>query len=256
MSKFGVGLSKALPLQLLLQEGVSVMSRREWLKLLVLILIPVNAWLCLLYYQKWRWVKMYQEGELRDREIEVLRLKYFRERRWLIKEGQRFVKFPPIAQAIGKLPPVGQGVPILFLYISWCAEPEVWELAVEEALKAHPNLHIALLHDLPITFKDNKMLIDTKQLPLARKLWENLTKKFKTDRISVLTSLWWGSALGTMRAGILAIVCDEKGIIQIVEHYPPLRFSAYWKDEVADWRPKLQQAVKKVLDKFFREGKS
>ncbi|MFA0771156.1 MAG: hypothetical protein REDVDVYQ_001677, partial [Candidatus Fervidibacter sp.] len=117
---------------------------------MVLILIPINAWLCLFYYQKrWRWVRMYLEGVKRDQEIRAKELNYLRERsRWLIREGQP-LRFPPLNQLIGKSPPLGQGVPVLFLYISWCAEPEVWELAVEEALKTDPNLHIALLHDLP-----------------------------------------------------------------------------------------------------------
>ncbi|MEZ8218270.1 hypothetical protein B0813_001807 [Candidatus Fervidibacteria bacterium JGI MDM2 SSWTFF-3-K9] len=185
------------------------MSRRDWLKLVVLILIPINAWLCVFYYQKrWRWVRMYLEGAKRDQEIQTMQLNYLRERRgWSIREGLP-LRFPAIAQVIGKFPPIGRGVPVLFLYISWCAEPEVWELAVEETLKTDPTLHIALLYDLPTTYKDGKLVIDTKRLPLARQLWEKFTKQFQTDRISVLTSWEWSKVLGAMRSGILAVVCD------------------------------------------------
>jgi hypothetical protein len=227
-------------------------SRRDWLKLMVLILIPINAWLCLFYYQKrWRWVRMYLEGVKRDQEIRAKELNYLRERsRWLIREGQP-LRFPPLNQLIGESPPLGQGVPVLFLYISWCAEPDVWELAVEEALKTNSTLHIALLHDLPTTYKDGRWVIDTKRLPLARQLWEKFTKQFKTDRISVLTSWEWSKAWGDMRSGTLAVVCDGQGIVRVIEPYPPLQFSAFWHEEVSDWRPKLQQAVKRALERFY-----
>jgi hypothetical protein len=140
---------------------------------------------------------------------------------------------------------------VLFLYISWCAEPDVWELAVEEALKTNSTLHIALLHDLPTTYKDGRWVIDTKRLPLARQLWEKFTKQFKTDRISVLTSWEWSKAWGDMRSGTLAVVCDGQGIVRVIEPYPPLQFSAFWHEEVSDWRPKLQQAVKRALERFY-----
>ncbi|MFA0763315.1 MAG: hypothetical protein REDVDVYQ_001495, partial [Candidatus Fervidibacter sp.] len=143
------------------------------------------------------------------------------------------------------------GVPVLFLYISWCAEPEVWELAVEEALKTDPNLHIALLHDLPTTYKDGREIVDTKRLLLARQLWEKFTKRFETERISVLTSRDWWKVWGNMRSGTLAVVCDGQGIIRVVEPYPSLWFSAFWHEEVKDWRTKLQQAVKRALERFY-----
>jgi hypothetical protein len=227
------------------------MSWRDWLKLVVLILLPINAWLCLFYYQKWRWVRMYFEGERREQFMEALRHQYFRERRWLIKEGHPLLRLPPLTQVFGKYPPLGQGVPVLFLYISWCAEPDVWELAVEEALKTDPNLHIALLHDLPTTYKDGREIVDTKRLLLARQLWEKFTKRFETERISVLTSRDWWKVWGNMRSGTLAVVCDGQGIVQVIEPYPPLKFSAFWHEEVKDWRPKLQQAVKRALERFY-----
>ena len=228
------------------------MSRRDWLKLVVLILIPINAWLGLIYYQKrWRWVNMYLEGERREQETQTALLNYLRERRgWVIKEGLP-LRFSSTVQLIGKYPPLGRGVPVLFLYISWCAEPEVWEPAVEEAVKTDPTLHIALLHDLPTTFKDGRQIIDTKRFPLARQLWEKFTKRFQTDRISVLVSEGWWKGWGNMRSGTLAVVCDGRGMIRVVEPYPPLRFSAFWHEEVKDWRPKLQQAVKRALEKFY-----
>jgi len=229
------------------------MSLRDWLKLVVLILLPINAWLCLFYYQKWLWVRMYFEGERREQLMDALRHQYFRERRWLVKEGHPLLRLPRLTQVLGKYPPLGQGVPVLFLYISWCAEPEVWELAIEEALKTDPSLHIALLHDLPTTFKDSKEIVDTKRLLLARQLWEKFTKQFETERISVLTSRDWWKVWGNMRSGTLAVVCDGRGIIRVVEPYPPLRFSAFWHEEVKDWRPKLRQAVKRALEKFFEK---
>ncbi|MEZ8218610.1 hypothetical protein B0813_002147 [Candidatus Fervidibacteria bacterium JGI MDM2 SSWTFF-3-K9] len=228
------------------------MSKRDWLKLVVLILLPINAWLCLFYYQKrWRWVRMYIEGHQREQETMAMKLEYLRKRQgWLIKEGLP-LRFPHIDQVIGKFPPIGRGIPVLFLYISWCAEPEVWDLAVKEALQVNPTLHVALLHDLPTTYKDNREVIDTKRLPLARQLWEKFTKKFQTDRISVLTSRDWWKAWGNMEIGILAVICDGRGIVRAIEPYPPLGLSAYWHEEVKDWRPKLHQAVKNALEKFY-----
>jgi len=225
------------------------MSRSDWLKLLVLILLPINAWFGVLYYQKWRWSQMYGEWFRREDEVRGMLLKYLGER-WGLREGVP-LRLPPLKQVIGKFPPLGQGVPVLFIYISWCAEPEVWEPAVEEALKYDPSLHIALLHDFPTTSKNAQIVVDTERLPLARKLWERFTEQFKTDRISVLTSLEWGKVWGDMRVGTLAVVCDGRGIIRVIEPYPPLLFSAFWHVEVKDWRPKLRQAVKRALDKFY-----
>jgi hypothetical protein len=92
------------------------MSRRDWLKLAVLILLPINAWLCVFYYQKrWNWARMYVEGYRRDLEAENMRLNYLRERHgWLIKQGL-LLRFPHIDQIIGKFPPIGRGIPVLFL---------------------------------------------------------------------------------------------------------------------------------------------
>ncbi len=227
------------------------MSRRDLLKLIVLVLLPINAWIFSFYYPKWRWTQMYQEGKRREQMIQAMTWKYLSEKSgWLLKEGKS-LRFPPSVQIIGKYPPLGQGVPVLLLYISWCAEPEVWDLAVKEALQVDPNLHVALLHDLPITYRDNREVIDTKRLPLARQLWEEFTKQFRTDRISVLISRDWWKAWGNMRWGILAVVCDGQGIVRVIEPYPPLLFHAFWHVEVADWRPKLHQAVKRALEKFY-----
>ena len=194
---------------------------------------------------------MYQEGKRREQMIQAMTWKYLSEKSGcLLKEGKS-LRFHPSVQIIGKYPPLGQGVPVLLLYISWCAEPEVWELAVEEALRVDPTLHVALLYDLPITYKDNREVIDTKRLPLARQLWEKFTKQFRTDRISVLTSRDWWKTWGNMRWGTLAVICDGQGIVRVIEPYPPLKFSAFWHEEVKDWRPKLQQAVKRALEKFY-----
>ncbi len=55
--------------------------------------------------------------------------------------------------------------------------------------------------------------------------------------------------------GILAFLCDGNGIVRAVEPYPPLKISPDWQEQVADWRPKLHQGIKKMLDKFFPKVK-
>jgi hypothetical protein len=37
----------------------------------------------------------------------------------------------------------------------------------------------------------------------------------------------------------------------VIESYPQLKFSSEWHEEVKDWRPKLQQAVKRALERFY-----
>jgi len=220
------------------------MSRRDWIKILVLILLPINAWLFQFYYQRWRWILMYQEGEQRTEEIQNMIYDFFRERFGRsIKEGYP-LRFPIITHVFGKYPPIGQGFPVLFLYIDWCCEVEVWDLAVQEALQADPKLFVVLL------YQDGK-----EKERLAKQMWEELTKQFKTDRLSVLVSPYWGKSWGTMRHGTLAVICDGQGIVRVIEPYPILKYSPFWHEEVADWRPKFQQAVKKVLNKFFRQPK-
>jgi hypothetical protein len=39
--------------------------------------------------------------------------------------------------------------------------------------------------------------------------------------------------------------------VRAVEPYPDLKLSPSWEEEVKDWRPKLHQAVKRALEKFF-----
>ncbi len=62
---------------------------------------------------------------------------------------------------------------------------------------------------------------------------------------------WVHGVFGSYDDGILLVLCDGNGVVRAIEPYPNLKRSPSLKDEVADWRPKLHQAVKKVLDKFF-----
>jgi len=44
--------------------------------------------------------------------------------------------------------PIGKGIPILFLNIATCADGEIWDLAIKEALKASHHLHVVLVHEM------------------------------------------------------------------------------------------------------------
>jgi len=218
--------------------------QHNWLKVTVLILLPINAWLGVFYYLHWQRQKAFRES-LKQAEIERGKVVlYLREKRGKVfREGQRMpYPFPFPTRIIGIQPPLGRGYPILFLNISWIASYEVWEPALKEALEI-PNLWIVLLYRKP-RFAG----------------WEHIIKMLKqvhSHRVSVLI----GGEEEMMKAfdsnpsRILLILCDGQGIIRFVEYYPDLRLSAHWEEEVTDWRPKLHQAVKKVLDKFFQEGR-
>ncbi len=135
------------------------MSRSEWLTLVVLILLPVNAWLWVLYYlhqQRKEPNPMEGYGEYVAFRVSITKEK------WGIKEVQKLVyPFPVKGQTtlFGVQPPVGRGYPALFINISWITEPEVFKPVVQEALGASPILHIVLLSypvGVPLTLSTDK----------------------------------------------------------------------------------------------------
>ncbi len=222
------------------------MSFRDWLKVILLVLIPINAWLGVLFYQKWKWYRMWWEGLQREQEAMRLSVQYHQKRLFRLREGM-VLQFPfpnvPIHRIVGSFPPIGRGVPVLLLNISWIAEYEVWEPAISEALKASPNLHIALLYSVEFSRRREE---GERLFRHAVDFW----KKINNPRVSLLASEDWYKVVGHTQ-GTLLILCDERGVIRKIEPYPDLKLSPYWSEEVADWRPKLHQAVKKVLDEFF-----
>ncbi len=193
---------------------------------------------------------MWWEEQRREKEARRLQLLYFQQRRFGLKEGM-VLRFPlpyiTVDRIVGVLPPVGRGVPVLFLNISWIAEHEVWEPAISEALKASPHLHIALLYSVDLRRPNPK---DPKEGERLFKHAVEFWRKLSSSRISLLASSDWYKVVGHTE-GILLILCDERGIIRKIEQYPELKFFPYWAEEVADWRQKLHRAVKKVLDEFF-----
>jgi len=215
------------------------MTRRDLVKVVVFVLIPINVWLIVLYHQhqKTKWLQMWREGEHQDNIVRSLRLEYIRRSRLKIQVGMKMpLSFPFPVRVIGKPAVWGIGKPVLFLNISWITDPEVWELAINEALKINPDLQVVLL-----CYGDERA---------ASIMWH----KWNTYRLSILMSENWFKIFGNIQDGILAVFCDGRGVVQHIEPYPHLKLSPYWKDEVTDWQPKLHQAVKKVLDKFFPKG--
>lgn len=215
------------------------MSSREWLKVIALILVPLNAWLGVLFYLRWQQkVALEYPAEESLKEILQARVSYFQDF-FGIKEGQ-FLRypFPYHYRLYGNPPPFGKGMPVLFLNISWIAEAEIWQPAIYDALKI-PNLHVVLLH-----WHDGRLE------PI-----EEMMSRLNHPRLSAIVGFWVQTVFGTEHYGILLILCDASGVVRAVEPYPSLRISPTWEEEVSNWRPKLHQAVKKVLDKFFpKEG--
>jgi len=224
------------------------MSKRDWLKVIVLILVPVNAWLGVLYYLHWQKRGKSEPFVTAYRFNTAVRINYFAEK-WGIKEGRHLVYPFPIGNTptlfLGTSPPFGQGRPVLFLNISWIASEEVWQPAIQEALKFSPPLHIILL-------------FDTKES--AGKEFEKNVKRLKamlhcfpSRNISAIAGDWVETVFGGFLGGILVILCDGNGIVRAIEPYPELKNSPYWHEEVKDWRPKLRQAVKRALERFFEK---
>lgn len=215
------------------------MSRWDWLKVIVLVLLPINAWLGMFYYLRWQRQKAIHS--IHDPKYfsseEAIVLHHFQEKLGL-KVGQPFNPLYPYT-FIGSPPPFRQGYPVCFLHIAGLAVPEVWEPAIFEALEASPHLYVVLLHSAEGDLASVRQIV----------------RRFENPRLSALVGNWVPGILGSYREGILLILCDGRGIVRALEPYPPLKVSPSLEEEVADWRPKLQQAVKKVLDKFFPKGK-
>lgn len=217
------------------------MSRWDKIKVVVLILLPINTWLGMFYYLQRQQQRAWREAlEIPMRESVVVHQHY--QERLGIKIGQSLrYPFPYPVTLIGPHPPIGQGIPVLFVNISWIATSEVWRPAIKEARKISPYLHIVLLYYRPEGSQDLKPLLE-------------MLQDLADPRLSVVVGGdWMNLAFGTERNGTLLILCDGKGIVRAVEPYPQLKISPYWEEEVADWRRKLHQAVKRVLDKFFKQ---
>jgi hypothetical protein len=222
-----------------------MMTKKDWLKVIVLILVPVNVWLGVLYYLHWQ---KRGRGELVEtfRFNTVVRVTHFAEK-WWIKEGQQLVYPFPVGNTptlfLGVSPPVGQGRPVLFLNICRITSEEVWRPALQEALASSPSLHIVLLFDTRES-SGEEFERDMKRL-------REMLNRFPSHRISAIAGDWIGTAFGGFLGGVLVFLCDGEGIVRAVEPYPDLKLSPSWEEEVKDWRPKLHQAVKRALEKFF-----
>lgn len=230
------------------------------MKVIVFILIPVNAWLLVLWYVKKQQRDLFLPSLIRHQSNTAVRVNYFQERLGLQLGRKLVYPFPAKLTLIGKAPPVGQGYPVLFVNIDWLTYPEVWEPAIKTALETSPELHIVLLHKTSSDFEPS-LLHRSPQANFIKREWEyerrqqrKMLEYFRSPRLSILAGEWIGTAFGG-QFGILAFLCDGNGIVRAVEPYPELKLSPFWQEEVADWRPKLHQAVKKVLDKFFLKGK-
>jgi hypothetical protein len=238
------------------------MNSREIVKVVVLILIPLNTWLLVLWYVKKQQRELFLPSIARHQFNTEVRVRYFQEKLGL-QPGKKLVyPFPAKGKLtlVGKPPPIGQGYPVIFINIDWLTYPEVWEPAIKEAFQASPNLHIVLLHYFtefdfdPKLFKllpDKTIKHIERNLKYAEKAREKMWKHFRSHRLSIISGQWVRTAFGGQFGGILAFLCDGDGIVRVVEPYPPLKLSPRWSEEVSDWRPKLHQAVKRALEKFF-----
>jgi hypothetical protein len=234
------------------------MSNREIMKVVILILIPLNTWLLVLWYVKKKQRELFLPSIARHQSNTEVRVRYFQEKLGL-QPGKKLVyPFPAKGKLtlVGKPPPVGQGYPVIFINIDWLTYPEVWEPAIKEAFQASPNLYIVLLHSMefdfdPILLKSPQSEIIKREWKYAEKAREKMWKHFRSHRLSIISGQWVRTAFGGQFGGILVFLCDGDGIVRVVEPYPPLKLSPRWSEEVSDWRPKLHQAVKRALEKFF-----
>ena len=212
------------------------MARRDWLKVIVLILVPANTWLLVFYYlhrQKQIAIRSIHDSRQYVQEYSVIR-RHFREK-WGLQIGRRFTIPPYPSEFIGSRPTFQQGYPICFLYISGLVVPEVWEPAILEAIKASPYLYVVLLYPGERSKDSIRQMV----------------QKFKNPRLSALIGNWIQGGFGSYEDGILLVLCDGEGIVRVIEPYPKLKVSPFLKEEIVDWRPKLQQAVKRALEKFY-----
>jgi hypothetical protein len=221
------------------------MKGQDWLKVIVLILLPINAWLAVhfyLYQQKQRALSLRES--LKAELNEEVRIRQIIHKWFGFKEGQP-IRYPfhPSVLVFGSHPPVGKGIPILFLNIATRADKEIWDLAIKEALKASPHLHVTLVHEMRRGFgKPSKI--------------QELMKEFDNPRLCALVGERWvrqlfGQGFIEGEGAILLILCDGQGVIRVIVPYPERKEFKTWEEEVAYWRPKLHQAVKRALEKFF-----
>lgn len=221
------------------------MNLWDWLKVVVLILLPINAWLGVHFYLNWQKQKVFRENlraELkREAKTRRILLEWFG-----FKEGQSFpYPFPYPAWVLGNPPPVKRGFPVLFLNIATRADKEIWGPAIKEALNASPYLYVVLIHELRRGLP--KSLSDPSKI-------QALLREFNHPRLSALIGEAWVRGVfgqGFIEGGILLVLCDGQGIIRAVESYPERKAFQTWEEEVEYWRTKFQQAVKNVLEKFF-----
>lgn len=222
------------------------MSRQDWFKVVMLVLLPINVWLGVFYYLHWKkqkdlWDVLQRQGE------EMTLVHYFQEKhRFKVGEKLVFPKYP--SKFIGNPPPLGQGYPVLYIRIVNPLMKEVWEPIIKEALNASPYLYVTLIdHSLMYLPHRREVEFDKSILELVREI--------KNPRLSVwVGSSWVFNLFGAgYKGGTLLILCDGKGIIRAIEPFPKLKISPYLHEEIKDWKPKLYQTVKKVLNKFFSE---
>jgi len=235
-----IGLSQGSNLSL---GGLKEMRGWDWLKVIILILLPINAWLAVhfyLYHQKQRALSLRES--LKAELSEEARVRQIIHNWFGFKEGQ-LIRYPfhPSALVFGSHPPVGRGIPILFLNISTRADREIWDLAIKEALNASRYLHVALVHEIGFS-KPSKI--------------QELMKGFNNPRLCALVGERWvrqlfGQGFLEGEKAILLILCDGQGIIRAIVPYPERKEFKTWEEQVAYWRPKLHQAVKNALEKFY-----
>ena len=209
----------------------------NWTIVIVCILLPIYAWLCVLLYLYHQEAK-YREashGEL-IRKDEMIVARFLREK-YGVQIGQQLRLLLP-RPLVGSPPPLGKGYPVCFINISGPVLPEIWAPVISETLKVSTYLYVALLHPVDGDLAAIK----------------EMAQRINNPRLSVISvGLRVERTLGNYRGGILLILCDDKGVVRAIEPYPLLKVSPYLKEEVADWRPKLQQAVKRALERFFEK---
>lgn len=214
---------------------------RDWIKVIVLVLLPINAWLATTAYLRWQNQKFLRECRQRELKGKESVHRFIREMLGL-REGYRLqYPFPYPAQILGPPPPVGQGVPVLFLNISTRANKEIWDLAIKEALEASPSLHVVLLHERFFALGGLSKV-------------QELLREFPRARLSVLSGERWVRGVfgqGFLKGSLLLFLCDGQGIVRAIVTYPERKDFKDWGEEVAYWRPNLHQAVKRALEKFF-----
>jgi len=222
------------------------MFRWGWVKVIALISLPINAWLGVFYYLHWQRKKafMFYRSEAYFKEVTALRLRHVHDI-IAIKEGQRLnYPFPYRSVLLGTYPPLNRGSPVLFLNISWIAKHEIWEQIITDILNTSPDLYLVLMYYPETEIKEGRVVLNLSPL-------YELMRRFNHPRLSAVAGEWVFTLFGNHVQGTLLILCDGNGTIRAIEPYPQLKISPYWEEEVADWRPKLHQAIKKVLDKFF-----